>query len=207
MSPRDTDSESMTSGGEVYSETFSEIYQDSTSPFRPNTSSYISSASPPSYAGTVLRTSGIESRATRSILADEDSDFGPVYGAGRNRGPSDGAPGVGNEIGRHQEPNFAQIGAFIGEDEKFAFKRARSRLWEMCGSRWWSREGEDWWRPLSKEARTWEGEITTKSLTATSGGLPIEAERNVQREEELFRHGASPFRTSQDPPPKFSWQQ
>ena len=38
----------------VYSETFSEIYQDTTSPFRPNISSYASSASPPAYASFVL---------------------------------------------------------------------------------------------------------------------------------------------------------
>ena len=194
------------SGNEVYSETFSEIYQDSTSPFRPNISSYTSSASKPSYEGTSLLSSLNQSTAARSILADEDSDFGPTYGAGRNRGPGDGAPGAGNEIGRHHEPDFARVGSFIGEDEKFAFKRAESRIWEMCGAKWWSREGDDWWRPLSKEVRRWEGEVGGKDILVSNSGLPVEAAKNHPGEE-LFRHGASPFRTSEEAPPKFGWQQ
>ncbi|KAI0472947.1 AFG1-like ATPase-domain-containing protein [Xylariaceae sp. FL0804] len=64
--------------------------------------------------------------------------------------------------------DFRDTGAFTGEDERFAYRRAASRLWEMCGARWHARgggeeegEGEDggsgWWRPLPPEARHWEG--------------------------------------------------
>ncbi|KAL6715057.1 hypothetical protein ACLMJK_007318 [Lecanora helva] len=181
----------------VYPETFSEIYQDQTSPFRPNITSYTSSASTPSYASQATK--------ARSILA-EDSDFGPVYGAGRNHGPSDGAPGAGNEIGRQSNsPSFARTGTFTGEDERFAYKRARSRLWEMCGARWWAREEEGWWRPVGKEVRRWEGLVADPAPAVDADGVP-----NLTRvegdDEGLFRHGASPFRTSREAPPKFGWQ-
>ncbi len=189
---------------EIYPETFSEIFQDQTSPFRPNTSSYISSASPPSYSSTPLPSSHSRASSARSILADEDSDFGPVYGAGRSHGPSDGAPGAGNEIGR-QSPDFARTGTFTGEDERFAYKRARSRLWEMCGKRWWARDGEGWWRPLGKEVRRWEGARSDELGGDIAAHGTLLAEKDTSRNE-MFRHGASPFRTSREAPPKFGWE-
>lgn len=102
----------------VYPETFSEIYQDQTSPFRPNISPYTDSASPPSYSSSPLPSSGSHSSSTRSILIDENSDFGPVYGAGRSHGPSDGAPGAGNEIGHQSGLDFARTGAFVSSFPK-----------------------------------------------------------------------------------------
>ena len=189
---------------EIHPETFSEIFQDQTSPFRPNTSSYMSSASPPSYPSAPLPFSQYQASSARSILADEDSDFGPVYGAGRSHGPSDGAPGAGNEIGR-QSPDFARTGAFTGEDERFAYKRARSRLWEMCGKRWWARDEEGWWRPLGKDVRRWEGVMEDVVSHNESRGVS-QAEEEGIGQKEMFRHGASPFRTSQEPPPKFGWE-
>ena len=188
---------------EIYPETFSEIFQDQTSPFRPNTSSYISSASPPSYPSTPLPSSQSQASSARSILADEDSDFGPVYGAGRSHGPSDGVPGAGNEIGR-QSPDFARTRTFTGEDEKFAYKRARSRLWEMCGKKWWAREEKGWWRPLGKDVRRWEG-ATEELVSQTPAQGVAQAEEGIDQKE-IFRHGASPFRTSQEAPPKFGWE-
>ena len=189
----------------IYPETFSEIYQDQTSPFRPNVSSYTPSASPPSYESSPLPSSLSQAASARSILADEDSDFGPVYGAGRSHGPGDGAPGAGNEIGRQNGPDFARTGSFTGEDERFAYKRARSRLWEMCGSRWWAREEEGWWRPVGKDVRRWEGSSAQTLRSASSGEAPIKIPEEEKRDK-LFRHGASPFRTSQEAPPKFGWQ-
>lgn len=52
--------------------------------------------------------------------------------------------------------DFVNTGAFTGEDERFAYKRAISRLWELCSAAWHARTG-DWWRPLPVEARHWEG--------------------------------------------------
>ncbi|KAL8927744.1 MAG: hypothetical protein Q9208_002159 [Pyrenodesmia sp. 3 TL-2023] len=208
---KDTDDAEPSDG--VYPETFSEIFQDQTSPFRPNVSAYTSSASPPSYDSSPLPSSASPSaKATRSILADEDSDFGPTYGAGRSpgsryRGPADGIPGAGNEIGQQPSPDFSRTGVFTGEDERFAYKRATSRLWEMCGTRWWTKE-EGWWKPLEKEVRGWENSIVTNSQRdAAVANTCASAEPDAQHSEggALFRHGASPFRTSQDPPPKIPW--
>jgi protein AFG1 len=92
-------------GDAVYSETLSEIYQDQTSPFRPNISAY-------------------KDDSRSGYDPHEDSDFGPI-------------PGKGNEIGR--QVDFGMTGSFTGEDERFAYKRASSRLWEMCGARWHAR--------------------------------------------------------------------
>jgi protein AFG1 len=210
-------SESAIGEDSTYAETFSEIYQDQTSPFRPNISSYTPSSSTPSYSSSSLpgnlQSTGPSSPSRRSILADEDSDFGPVYGAGRSfrssiqdeptsgyrntRGPSDGVPGTGNEIGS-SGVDFRSTGIFTGEDERFAYKRARSRLWEMCGVRWWARQEEGWWRPISREMRTWE---------SSSASSPDTMADRVSEEdvEKVFRHGASPFRTVEEPPPKIPW--
>ena len=215
----------------TYAETFSEIYQDQTLPFRPNISSYTPSSSYPSYAASPLPatpyTQPSFDPSPRSILADEDSDFGPVYGAGRSpsshfpsseptsgyrntRGPGDGAPGAGNEIGGG--PNFQRTGIFTGEDERFAYKRARSRLWEMCGNRWWAREEEGWWRPVGRAVRRWEGISEVSEEQSSLGGTEAadamvdpSSPKPTGDNEIRFKHGASPFRTSEEPPPKIPW--
>ncbi|PSR97699.1 AFG1-like ATPase-domain-containing protein [Coniella lustricola] len=79
-----------------------------------------------------------------SIHAEIDSDFGPSG----------------------QKVDFVNIAAFTGEDERFAYKRAASRLWEMCSASWHARPGapESWWTPLPVEARHWEGKEPTRPL-------------------------------------------
>lgn len=122
-----------TSDDAITSEAFSEIYQDSTAPFRPNVSLY--SDSDPSYR------SPATSMITRHLLADEDADFGPTYGNGRGHGISDSSvppsPSASSIHSNRSGPDFTSTSALTGEDERFAYKRARSRLWEMCGRRWW----------------------------------------------------------------------
>lgn len=190
----------------VYPETFSEIYQDQTSPFRPNISSYTSNASTPSYASDPLPSSlSSQVASARSILADEDSDFGPVYGAGRSSGTSQQSWNPDHDSSPQSGPNFAQTGTFTGEDERFAYKRARSRLWEMCGSRWWAREEEGWWRPVGKDVRRWEG-VAAVTVPSSNPGESTRDVRMGESGDELFRHGASPFRTAEDPPPRFGFQ-
>ncbi|KFA52051.1 hypothetical protein S40293_02940 [Stachybotrys chartarum IBT 40293] len=112
----------------TYSETISEVYQDQTSPFRPNVSFYDSDSTNSKYD------------------PDQDSDFGLPLNKQR--------PAV----------DFGNAGAFTGEDERFAYKRAVSRLWELCGARWHARTGE-WWRPLPAEARHWEGGVASQPLS------------------------------------------
>lgn len=79
-----------------------------------------------------------------SIHAEIDSDFG-ILG---------------------QKVDFVNTSAFTGEDERFAYKRAASRLWEMCSASWHARAGapEEWWQPLPVEARHWEGKEPTRPL-------------------------------------------
>ncbi|KAI0393328.1 AFG1-like ATPase [Xylariaceae sp. FL0594] len=74
----------------------------------------------------------------------------------------------GSEGGRSSpKVDFSNTGAFTGEDERFAYKRAASRLWEMCGERWHARQGDDWWQPLPVEARHWEGRPASRPRPST----------------------------------------
>ncbi|KAI1501453.1 AFG1-like ATPase-domain-containing protein [Biscogniauxia marginata] len=109
----------------IHSETVAEVYQDRTSPFRPNISSYD---------------------------ADQDSDFGLDDRIGETLPPPPSPlEGGGSAV------DFSNTSAFTGEDERFTYKRAASRLWELCGARWHARDGPGWWQPLPREARHWEG--------------------------------------------------
>ena len=63
---------------------------------------------------------------------------------------------------------------------------------------------------MSREMRQWErGEDLEggKAILGIGGGDGDgDSGRGQRREDEkLFRHGASPFRTASEPPPKFSW--
>lgn len=232
----------------IESEAFSEMYQDSTAPFRPNVSVYDDTSSSP--------TMSLHRSDLRTVLADEDADFGPTYGNGRGHGPSSsnqyknddeeidmpGRPAGFAELEKRQGPDFTQTGALTGEDERFAYKRARSRLWEMCGRKWWDkRQGispDEWWNPVRKEGRSWERSISivvdnavmeevrrnsTTGTTATSnsssdgisnavdgshdgGKRRIDQRLSDNEVASMFKHGASPFRKSAEPPPKFGWQ-
>lgn len=208
-------------GDEVYQETLAEIYQDRTSPFRPNISSYKDD-------GSTMPTQSLLNPKLRSVLADEDADFGPVYGNGRGHGAS---ASMGLEETERQRadggrgPDFTKTSSLTGEDERFAYKRAQSRIWEMCGERWWRErptdQVEEWWRPVAAEGRFWESQIASvageriseEAVVVVDGshdGRQRRADHGVSGgvadEGGLFRHGASPFRTRTDPPPKFGWQ-
>lgn len=110
-SQQGSESESMEDDA-IHSETIAEAYQDTTSPFRPNISSYTET----------------------SNNSDEETDF---------------------DAAAKPKVDFSNTGAFTGEDERFAYKRATSRLWELCGAQWHARTGA-WWQPLPREARHWE---------------------------------------------------
>ncbi|KAI4696376.1 uncharacterized protein J4E88_000553 [Alternaria novae-zelandiae] len=194
----------------VYPETYSEIYQDLNSPFRPNISSYSSDT--------------LAEDALEDDPPNRSRQAGTSFTDERKFGPG--------------SPDFANIGGLTGEDEKFAVKRAESRIWEMCSRKWWERfaaaassasatgmesgDGTGWWRPLPVESRHWEkpfSAITSRPAPAATpapapDSLPPntkilsreELEKDRQREmEDMFKHGASPFRTHPDAPPKFSW--
>ncbi|KAH8170510.1 AFG1-like ATPase domain-containing protein [Sarocladium implicatum] len=84
---------------------------------------------------------------TSTYDPDQDSDFG-----------------LQQQLQRPQPAiDFGNTGAFTGEDERFAYKRGVSRLWELCSAQWHARTG-DWWRPLPIEARHWEGGEASKRV-------------------------------------------
>lgn len=161
------ESEETVSQDQTLAETISDVYQDATAPFRPNISSYDPGASSPAEPDfTHARLAG--------ILSNDQLEDGPPNTPQRKSG--EGA-GRGNSIygldtsedqsldtlrqrlaQQRSGPNFRDAGIFTGEDEKFAYKRARSRLWEMCGKRWWERSGE-WWNPLEAGVRRWERRV------------------------------------------------
>ncbi|KAK6069077.1 Lactation elevated protein 1 [Seiridium cupressi] len=120
----------------ILPETIAEVFQDQTSPFRPNISTYSDPTSDP---------------ANTAYDPDVDSDFGVEQKSPRLK------------------PDFTDTGAFTGEDERFAYKRAASRLWELCGARWHARDG-DWWCPLPVEARHWEGGVASRPLSVSFDG-------------------------------------
>jgi peroxisome-assembly ATPase len=79
-----------------------------------------------------------------------------------------------------------KLTAFTGEDERFAFRRAVSRLFEMPSKRWW-------------ETQT---HIPMKSLPWTNHPSQNTVANAVSKTPE-FRDGASPFRRSKEKPPSF----
>ncbi|KAI1485565.1 AFG1-like ATPase-domain-containing protein [Biscogniauxia mediterranea] len=161
----DEGEENLAGGDAIHSETIAEAYQDHMSPFRPNISSYDASGSP----------------HTSSYDEDADFDFGldhnhphPHRLQGQNSNTNTTAAGVG-------VVDFSNTSAFTGEDERFAYKRAASRLWELCGARWHARAaGPGWWQPLPREARHWEGgearsRLLPPSRDMSSPGGEVEA--------------------------------
>jgi protein AFG1 len=193
-------------------DSYSDLYYDLAFPSRPNTSStYEAPALSPSYTSTPLHSTHHTTAhgSARSVLADEDADFGPVYGAGR----SDGASAVSKQTSHTRPLNFQDTSQFTGADERFAVARAASRLWEMTGARWWEsrplEEVQTWWRPMSKEGRGWEEprmNVTTVVGKQQLKGIVENIERDEQcatTEKEFSQSATNPFRTRTDEPPKF----
>jgi len=210
----------------VYSETISEVYQDATAPFRPNISSYDPGvASPVEPDFTHARLAGMFSEGQ---LEDEPFHRPASRSASSSNYALDSGDGIESPderdlrrtqemLRRAQAPDFTRGGIFTGEDERFAYKRARSRLWEMCGERWWARMEEGWWKPVDESVRRWERSLSDVvaqgGVLASTGqaqaptecvgeGMGDVREVNDKDDEIMFRHGASPFRTSRESPPK-----
>ncbi|KKY14530.1 putative mitochondrial atpase [Diplodia seriata] len=235
----------------VYSETFSDIYQDATAPFRPNISSYDPSSPQPAHREELEPEPPIPPPMTLGVADHDDNMLAPdaleddppnrvrrgtstgsfgldrdYYSSGGTRAAAAAANGWRRRGGGASSSlNFAQTTAFTGEDERFAYKRARSRLWEMCGARWWARDcpARSWWTPVAPEVRArWEvpvaervaaerrerqeKEAAAAAVAAEQEGMGAASEIHEERDEVLFRHGgASPFRTHPGPPPKIGW--
>ncbi|KAH0255379.1 hypothetical protein KCU91_g17500, partial [Aureobasidium melanogenum] len=200
----------------VYAETFAEAYQDATAPFRPNILS-----SNPDYSEQ-QQPDYTHSRFENLLAADSLEDDPPNrirrMSEQNERGPIDPDDDFRMRgLRQGNSPDFSNVKSFTGEDERFAYRRATSRLWEMCGKKWWDRVEEGWYKPLPSSIRSWENPVpnspTTTSSAAASGftepsnDARMGSSRTVDQanDEIMFRHGASPFRRSEEPPPKFSW--
>ncbi|KAM5352356.1 hypothetical protein ACJ41O_005079 [Fusarium nematophilum] len=98
------------------------------------------------------------SETIAEVYQDQMSPFRPnISYYDTKEGTSTYDPDQDSDFGLQKKPvDFANTSAFTGEDERFAYKRATSRLWELCSAQWHSRTGE-WWQPLPVEARHWEG--------------------------------------------------
>ncbi|KAF2196607.1 hypothetical protein GQ43DRAFT_426241 [Delitschia confertaspora ATCC 74209] len=178
----------------THAETFSEIHQDLTSPFRPNISSYTSSALSP----------------------DALEDNPPTRFRHKGSNLTDERSGGGGKV------DFTKVTGLTGEDERFAVKRARSRVWEMCSGRWWEgrglgdeREGvlkPKWWRPLPRELRHWEGPVSLPRSNTKSSSQPvlqnakfsIGSPKSAQSDTNTAESGSSDMYPSQTNPPKIS---
>lgn len=202
----------------IQSETFSEAYQDATAPFRPNilmdNPNYAEPTPEPDYtharlAG-LLNADALEDDPPNKPARKASNAFGRSFGktdSEMERKPIDPDE---QPSWRYRSPDFGKTSAFTGEDERFAYKRAQSRLWEMCGAKWWARKEEGWHRPLSREVRRWErsaDERVSPSLsdevTAASDVSIGDAIVDETRDERSFKHVGSPLRTREEPPPTF----
>lgn len=107
----------------------------------------------------------IYSETIAEVYQDQMSPFRPnvsLYDTASATSRYD--PDQDSDFGLAKQPvDFGNATAFTGEDERFAYKRAASRLWEMCSARWHARDGP-WWQPLPASARHWEGGQESKPL-------------------------------------------
>jgi predicted ATPase len=118
------------------------------------------------------------SETIAEVYQDQMSPFRPNISTYAESSTSKYDPDQDSDFGKEQERkiDFSKTGAFTGEDERFAYKRATSRLWELCSAQWHARTGDDWWQPLPREARHWEG-------TEAARPPPLPLERGVPRSE------------------------
>ncbi|KAL7623417.1 hypothetical protein AAE478_007099 [Parahypoxylon ruwenzoriense] len=105
----------------------------------------------------------IHSETVAEAYQDAMSPFRPNISSYTDSNNTDYDPDQDSDFGVEQKSkvDFSNTSAFTGEDERFAYKRATSRLWELCGAQWHARTG-DWWQPLPPEARHWEAAPASK---------------------------------------------
>ena len=206
----------------VYSETLSEVYQDATAPFRPNiltqNPNYAEPDPEPDYtharlAG-LLNADALEDDPPNNV-SRQKKPFGRSFGRTDGEMIPDRKPIDPDEPRYTSRPNFQNTRAFTGEDERFAYKRAQSRLWEMCSARWWAREEPGWHRPLPVAVRSWESSTPevrpdhsaniSDAASDIKMGDAVSDNTRDERSFKTFDNSPSPFRHPAAEPPKFSW--
>lgn len=140
----------------------------------------------PAAAGRDESADATYSETVAEVYQDQMSPFRPNISTYSESANSKYDPDQDSDFGKEQDSkvDFSKTGAFTGEDERFAYKRATSRLWELCSAQWHARTG-DWWQPLPKEARHWEGSepsrpppspLTKGAATEITMGESVEVE-------------------------------
>lgn len=141
----------------------------------------------PAAAGRDETADATYSETVAEVYQDQVSPFRPNVSTYSESTNSKYDPDQDSDFGKEQDKkvDFNKTGAFTGEDERFAYKRATSRLWELCSAQWHARTG-DWWQPLPKEARHWEGTEPSKpppSPLTRSAATEITMGESVELEE------------------------
>lgn len=184
-------------------EMFSQVHQDLSSPFRPNVSSYEGNERQTTPEKELKARQEKEKEQQQQLI--KNNNFSTIKGYNNNdestiSADSPAAEDPSNqffpstEIAKAQD--FTKVSAFTGEDERFAYKRAVSRLKEMTGSARWYKDDKGW-LPVEDSARPWEtiDEIQTRTQAGSaSGGAGLGKPSSTSTD--------SPFRTRTDRPPK-----
>lgn len=209
----DEDSESLVQ------EMFSEVHQDLSQPFRPNVSSYEGNERE-NEDSTTTSSSPVNEITSKRLVNNNDesvlSSTSPLEDDPSKKFFPDTASAA-------TAPNFTKVSAFTGEDERFAYKRAVSRLKEMTGSPRWVQDAR--WTPVDRESRPWEsfeegvplpdsyflgGDKSTKPSSSSSSNSSEQQQNqlnnsnnnNNEEEEDSLKY-TSPFRRNREPAPKF----
>jgi protein AFG1 len=137
----------------MHAETFAEMHQDATVPFRPNISSY-------------------EPNIRQQLRPDDAMEDDP---------PGRARSSVLSHLSSQEQIqlvdnllDFKHISSFVGEDEMFAYRRAVSRIWEMCSPKWWANTR---WKPGS--SRHWETNPPDSTASNPSLAKGTELENSV----------------------------
>lgn len=84
-------------------------------------------------------------------------------------------------------PSFASLAIFTGEEERFAFKRAVSRVHEMSSAEYLATTTHS---PLARELRTWEKSATvTKPAAGQPGEVKVRQPAGAMGAKEAFGEG------------------
>ncbi|KAI0114478.1 AFG1-like ATPase-domain-containing protein [Nemania sp. FL0031] len=143
--------------------------------FFPDAQRTVTTVSPnPAVAQEQVDVDAIHSETIAEAYQDQMSPFRPNISSYTDSNNTEYDPDQDSDFGvdpKKSRVDFSNTGAFTGEDERFAYKRAASRLWELCSERWHARDG-DWWQPLPIEARHWEGGQPAKPRVLSPGEKP-----------------------------------
>ncbi|KAK0559639.1 hypothetical protein OC844_004268 [Tilletia horrida] len=169
----------------IQSEVLSEAAQDTEEGFRPNIVAY---SEGDDARGEAARRRKAAATAQRVVF--QPTQQGPNALKGAYAGLKLERDASGKPVVVRDAFGFANLAIFTGEEERFAFQRAVSRLFEMSSPHWIARKK---WRPLDASALDiWAGMgagTSTASSSTSSAGQGAEAiieqaERAVQRERE-----------------------